>query len=65
MQNQVIEIDAETAKENLANAISRLERAISAQRKRMSNIEQTRTQVVKELDTYITNLEILLNPNKK
>lgn len=65
MQEQTIEIDVTRAKENFSYAISRLERAISALSKKNSTEEQTRNQVINELDTYIASLETLLNPKKK
>ncbi len=59
------EIDASKAKERLANAISRLENAISARDKKLAFEEKVRGQVIKELDSYIANLATLLNAKKK
>ena len=65
MQGKTIEIDAAAAQERLANAISRLEKAVVAYEKKRVFEEQVRHQVIKELDLYITNLGNLLNSNKK
>ena len=65
MQGKNNEIDTITAQERMANAISRLEQAILARDKKIFFEETIRRQVIKELDTYIANLENLLNPKNK
>jgi hypothetical protein len=64
MQEQTIIIDAQMAKEKLQRAILRLEQAIFKQNNRIAAEEQTRVQLAKELDVYISGLETLLNPKK-
>lgn len=65
MQQQNIIISADLAKEKLNNAILRLDKAIAAKKKKYDAEEKIRREVIKELDTYIVNIETLLNPKKK
>lgn len=65
MQVKTIENDTAGARERFSRAVSRLENAIAAHEKKQQSEKKVRNQVVKELDTYIANLEVLLNPKSK
>lgn len=60
MQNQTTQVSVAQAKERLSNAISRLENVIATRDKKQSFEKEVRQVVVKELDTYIGDLENIL-----
>ncbi len=57
MQDETVIIDAMVAKERLANAIARIEFAIN---KNKNIAQKQRLDIVKELDTYIADLALIL-----
>lgn len=65
MQDRAFKIEHLTAHEKLDSAISRIELAIKTQKEQQAEEQRRLLQVTKELDLHITNLEILLNQNKK
>jgi hypothetical protein len=60
MRDNSIIIDAKMAKENLNDAILRLERAILVTNMKIAAQEKLKTEIIRELDGYISSLEILL-----
>lgn len=60
MQQQVATVSADMATKRLSNAISRLEEAIINRITKQSLEKEIRQVVVKELDTYINDLEDLI-----
>jgi hypothetical protein len=62
MQNHTVNSSErlESAKERLKESLVRLERLIQKQNEKLSNGKKIRGEVMKDLDSYIQDIELLL-----
>lgn len=62
MQNHTVNSSQrlESAKERLKESLVRLERLIQKQNEKLSNGKKIRGEVMKDLDTYIQDIQLLL-----